>query len=216
MPNKKTIEEVQNKFKEKGLTLLDNNYKNSKTKIPCVNNEGYKFYMKLYIEKNNLSVIIDFDSLPRFRNKSIRNFYLPCICTECSNKYYATWSQLTIYNRSRCERCYKRQSNLETAVKQYLDTKNIKYKQQKTFLGCKIKRNLPFDFYLLDYNCVIEVQGRQHYYEQKNYGRSLEEQKKYDKTKKDYCLMNDIIFIEIPYYSVKNGDYKNIIDNILE
>ena len=93
--------------------------------------------------------------------------------------------------------------------------KDIKYIQQKTFIGCKMKRLLPFDFYLIDYNCVIEVNGRQHYYEVKKFNRTLKEQKQYDDFKRKYCFENDIIYIEIPYYNIKNKNYKMTIDNIL-
>lgn len=40
---KLTLEEVKEIYKSKGLDILDNVYKNTKTKINCVDSEGYKY-----------------------------------------------------------------------------------------------------------------------------------------------------------------------------
>lgn len=174
-----------------------------------------KYNMKLYIETHNIPVSVNFDkiSLSQFKVKST---LLSCSCIECNNEYYTTWNNLINKKKYRCGFCNKRESTLENIIKQYLKERKIKFVQQKTFIGCRYKRRLPFDFYLTEYNCVIEVQGRQHYYPNKYFNRTLEEQQKYDKIKKDYCFYNDIMFIEIPYYTINNDTYKNIINNILE
>lgn len=51
----------------------------------------------------------------------------------------------------------------EEKIEQYLKNKNIKYETQKTFPNCINKRPLPFDFYLPDYNLLIEFDGEQHF-----------------------------------------------------
>lgn len=51
----------------------------------------------------------------------------------------------------------------EDKIESILKEKHIKYFTQYSFADCKNKRPLRFDFYLPDYNCCIEYDGRQHY-----------------------------------------------------
>ena len=77
---------------------------------------------------------------------------------------------------------------------------------------------MPFDFYLIDYNTVIEVNGSQHYYENKVFERSLREQQEIDIYKKKCCEEHNIKFVEIPFWLIlqsKSNTYKKIIDNII-
>ena len=43
MPKKKTIEEVSSIFEKRGLHLCETEYKNSKTKMTCYDNNGYYY-----------------------------------------------------------------------------------------------------------------------------------------------------------------------------
>jgi len=54
-------------------------------------------------------------------------------------------------------------SGPELAIAAALNEIGIKYEMQKRFTGCKLKRRLPFDFYLPDYKALIEYQGEQHF-----------------------------------------------------
>jgi len=74
---------------------------------------------------------------------------------------------------------------------------------------------LPFDFYLLMHNILIEFDGKQHF-EPISYGMSSEKAEKSflklkqnDKIKNKYCLDNNINLIRIPY-TEKN------IENVLK
>lgn len=42
-----TIEQVENIFESKGLRLIDKTYKNTKTKINCIDSEGYKYALTI-------------------------------------------------------------------------------------------------------------------------------------------------------------------------
>ena len=90
----------------------------------------------------------------------------------------------------------------EQIIWQWLKEHNIKFTFQKTFSQCKNKHLLPFDFYLPEYNIVIEYQGQQHFeyipFFDKNYQNFTIRQER-DKIKKDFCLSNDIIFMPILY-----------------
>lgn len=96
-----------------------------------------------------------------------------------------------------CPNCYG--SKGEIAIKKFLDSKNIKYTQQKTFNDCKHKGLLRFDFYLDDFNTVVEFHGIQHFepiaYFGGEEGFKLTQER--DKIKKDYCATNGITMLEL-------------------
>ena len=87
----------------------------------------------------------------------------------------------------------------ETIIENYLKNQGLKYVVQKTFQDCKDKRLLPFDFYLPDFNILIEYQGDQHYQPVKIFGgdEAFIKIKKHDKIKKNYCIDQGIKFIEL-------------------
>lgn len=82
----------------------------------------------------------------------------------------------------------------------------------------KIKKELPFDFYLPVYNMCIEVQGEQHYKPTTFGGRSKLQsvkvflmQKKRDKIKEEYCLNNKIYLLKISYIDIQNNNYIKLL-----
>ena len=96
----------------------------------------------------------------------------------------------------------------ENTIWDLLKQHAIKFEFQKRFKNCKDKNTLPFDFFIPKYNLCIEFQGSQHYdpgfYIRKK--KSQEEgmkkyliQKKHDEIKKNYCIQNNINFLEIKY-----------------
>lgn len=96
----------------------------------------------------------------------------------------------------------------ENTIWNWLNYNKIKFEFQKRFSDCKDKNTLPFDFFIPKYNLCIEFQGSQHYdpgfYIRKK--KSQEEgmkkyliQKKHDEIKKNYCIQNNINFLEIKY-----------------
>jgi len=89
----------------------------------------------------------------------------------------------------------------ENLIKNYLINKNIKFKSSHIFKDCKNIKTLPFDFYLPDFNMCIEFDGVQHYKPIAFFGgeESLEQTKKRDKIKTNYCSKNNILLIRIKY-----------------
>ena len=73
-------------------------------------------------------------------------------------------------HESNCKICHDYTSNGEKAVMSYLKSTNIKYEHQKRFDWCADKQKLPFDFYLPEYNIIIEVDGKQHYEPTERFG----------------------------------------------
>ena len=106
-----------------------------------------------------------------------------------------------ILRGSGCPKCNT--SKGENAIADWLSKKNIVYKPQETFDDCKDKYVLRFDFYLPDYNILIEYNGKQHYEPIDFFGgqEGFEKNVKRDKIKENYCKENNITLIKIPYFA---------------
>lgn len=102
-----------------------------------------------------------------------------------------------------CPNCGSCNSIGEKAISDWFEEYNFSFQRQKTFDDCKDKIKLRFDFYLPDYNILIEYNGRQHYEPIEYFGgqKAFETQVLRDKIKKEYCQKNNILLFEIPYYS---------------
>ena len=98
-----------------------------------------------------------------------------------------------------CQMC--RESKGEASIKQFLNFYSINYVQEYSFVDCKNKNNLFFDFYLPDLNILIEYDGIQHYEPIIHFGgnKKFLEIKKKDEIKNKYCIYNNIKLIRIKY-----------------
>jgi len=106
-----------------------------------------------------------------------------------------------------CQICNESKGELQIRKILIIDNK-IKFKEQKTFNECKgVKRLLPFDFYLPDYNTCIEYDGEQHFEPIDFSGKGIREKdikafnnlKINDNIKTNYCLQNNINLFRIKY-----------------
>lgn len=93
------------------------------------------------------------------------------------------------------------ESHGERYIMNYLDEHNIKYESQKRFHDLKDKTYLSYDFYLPDYNTLIEYQGIQHYKEKEFFGgkKQFEKQQLHDKLKRKYAKNNGYKLLELKY-----------------
>ena len=83
---------------------------------------------------------------------------------------------------------------------------NENFIQQYKINDCKDKKELPFDFYLPDYNLCIEYDGEQHFKSINYFGgkeKYLQTQK-HDQIKNQYCKDNDIDLLRISYKDILN------------
>lgn len=101
----------------------------------------------------------------------------------------------------------------ERAIENVLNELGVIYVRQFIFDDCKDFRTLPFDFYLPKLNSIIEYDGEHHYMPvnfngiseeaaEFNYERTV----RHDKIKNEYCEMNGISLLRIPYSEFKNID----------
>lgn len=97
-----------------------------------------------------------------------------------------------------CPRCSD--SKGEEKISRILERMGIEFTRQKIYDKCKFIR-VPFDFYIPEYNILIEYNGIQHYKPIGLFGG--EEHLKYrqnnDNIKKNYCKENNIPLLIIRY-----------------
>ena len=71
------------------------------------------------------------------------------------------------------------------------------------------------DFYIIEYNLLIEFQGIQHERQTEYFGgeKQFEVQQEHDKRKRQYAKNHNINLLEIWYYDINN--IEEILDNYL-
>lgn len=108
-------------------------------------------------------------------------------------------SPTAFFNRTNpCKKC-SRKSKMEHDLMLAFDAHKICYTSNKTFpkdLGLK-----SYDFFLDDYNILIECQGSQHFKPNEFFGGEdrFEEQQKSDRIKKEYAKKNGIKLLYFAY-----------------
>jgi len=89
----------------------------------------------------------------------------------------------------------------ENTIKNWLENNKIKFIRNYQFEDCKRERALRFDFYLPEQNICIEFDGEHHFEENEYFGKgNLEYITKNDEIKNEYCSINNIQLIRIPYW----------------
>lgn len=119
-------------------------------------------------------------------------------CLNCNLIFNAQCS--TFLTTRGCPKCQRYKSKGEQLVQRYLTANNIIFETQKRFKDCN--NNLSsFDFCVYDSQKemhLIEVNGRQHYFESEYFDNLALIQKR-DQIKIDYCKNHNIDLIIIPY-----------------
>lgn len=154
--------------------------------------------VKEIIESKNNNIALNPEE---YINNSTRN--LKILCGRCNKNIFTT--SLIIYVkpdcRCICKSCNCIESASEERIRHFLENYNINFIPQYTFKDCRDKYVLPFDFYLPDYNKIIEFDGEQHY---RPAGFGLESHLRtvtHDKIKNEYCEKNNIDLLRIPYWN---------------
>lgn len=156
--------------------------------------EFLKDFSKL--NKNNISI------LGIYKNNRTK---IKCICNNCNTVFYA--NPKTLLKNSGCPICFI--SNGESIISNYLNINNINYVPQKRFYDLRGVNGgvLSYDFYLPDYNILIEYQGKQHYCPVDAFGGEeyYKIQIEHDNRKRNYAKSQNMRLLEICYV-----DYNNI------
>ena len=182
-----------------------------KAKVHSKDSFGYLYPQKIkYWSKNNKKS--PFEVAPKTSTKY--KFY----CEKCGKEFKTSPNKIIEQNRSlKCEKCTSPLGELK--IKEYLINNNIEFIPQKTFKYLIGVGNglLSYDFYLPQYNLLIEYQGEQHEKFVEGFHKSEEgflKQKEHDRRKKKYAKDNNIRLLEIWYYDFNNID--KVIENILK
>jgi very-short-patch-repair endonuclease len=140
---------------------------------------------------------------------------IPIICNTHGVFFQSVSSH--IHGKCGCPKC--KESKGEKRIRLFLEKNNINYTKNKRFDDCRDKKPLPFDFFIVDKNILIEYDGEQHTNKIRfGFGKYMTDELKQeylnliqrrDKIKDEYCLKNNIRLLRISY-----KDY-NEIETIL-
>lgn len=116
-----------------------------------------------------------------------------------------TWSVRAyhILNDSGCPSC--NQSKGERIIRDILISQSILFKEQYKFKDCVYKKELPFDFAIIDHDCsvlgLIEYDGIQHFKSFNHFGgeEGFRVRKARDSVKTDYCCNHSIPLLRVKY-----------------
>lgn len=228
-----TYEYVENVFKQYGYKLLEKEYIKNSQPLYCEDDEGYrykislqnlekgrnprKFSMKSNIENYmyNINVFIKKMNINAKTIEYVSNNKVKFLC-ECGEEFVTDTYKFISGEKRRCEKCTKKISGLELKVMEYFIRYNIRFIHQYSYSDCKNKRELPFDFYLPEFNTCIEVDGDQHFHlafvsDKERALQNFRKIKDNDEKKNAYCYNNNINLIRIPYWKIKNGSFENIL-----
>lgn len=132
-----------------------------------------------------------------------------CECNICGHIWSA--KPYNLLNGTSCPKC--NMSHGERAIIKYLNNYDIDYISQYSFddllgVGGGL---LSYDFYLPQYNMLIEYQGEFHDHTDRLRGEyEFQKQKIHDERKREYAQTHNIKLLEIWYYEFNN------IENILQ
>ena len=133
-----------------------------------------------------------------------------CICEICSHQWSASPAKLL--SKQGCPSC--NESIGERTINIFLSINKISYNKYHKYDGLVGVGGglLSYDFYLPQYNLLIEFQGKQHEQPIEHFGgeEKFEIQQEHDKRKREYAKAHNINLLEIWYYDIDN------IDTILE
>ena len=127
-----------------------------------------------------------------------KNIIWHCKC-ECGEECDVASHDLLTGNTKSCG-CMRTKSFGENKIAAILDAENIKYIREYTPESLSFKGR--FDFYLPDYNIMIEYDGIQHFIQGNGKFDNAEKfalTQKHDAIKTQWCKDNNIPLIRIPY-----------------
>lgn len=161
----------------------------------------FKLTLEEFIEKANKIHGVgryDYSKVNYINNKTL----VTIICHNHKKPYEFPQTPNDHLDGHGCNLCNKSQG--ENKIELFLMNNNIEFKKEKKFKDCKDKYQLPFDFYLPQYNLCIEFDGEQHFNPSSFSSRNTSEKEKlenlqyiqkHDKMKNDYCKKNGIILL---------------------
>lgn len=162
--------------------------------------------IKKYFDNSEYDIISTFEEYTGSKNSCLR-----CLCKD-HGEFNISWNNLNKFEG--CPVCHS--STGERKIFHYLKENNIKFEHPFRFNGLVGLggKKLSYDFYIPDYNLLIEYQGEQHEkpvlffssdinIAKQNFAKQVE----HDNRKRNYANTNGYNLLEIWYY-----DFNNIED----
>ena len=235
------IEDIKNEVQSYGFIPLFDVYEGCHKLFSVQDNDGYKGTLSL-VSMRRGAKISRFAKYNIFALENVRKYCIDnsidCIIPEqeykgwdypievicsCGEHYKTTLSHFINDNQHQCLNCSGSKSQNEKVIEEWLRGHGVNFIAQYKFEDCVYRKQLPFDFYLSDYCCCIEVDGEGHERPTRFNGVSLEKaQKLFDNTQKRdniktiYCQEHNIGLYRISYHDINNGNYKNILTSIIQ
>lgn len=134
------------------------------------------------------------------------NHRLEIKCFHCGKKRMVSPNEISRKGFIKCKKCSDGYTYPEKFMMEILSQLNIEYIPQLSASDFQWCENKEYDFYLPNYNTIIETHGMQHYDDVKGFFKTLEEEQANDKYKQELSLNNDIdeyIVIDCRYSELK-------------
>lgn len=233
-----------NKVKEEiisyGFIPLFDEYKGCHSLFTVQDKDGYKGTLSLvsmrrganisYFAKYNIYAL---DNLRKYcqdngieciiPDQEYKGWDLPLkVVCSCGKEYETTVSHFIHDNQHQCLDCSGSKSSNEKVIEEWFGLNNINFIPQYKFEDCVYHKSLPFDFYLPEYNCCVEIDGEGHERPTRFNGINkyraqllFEQTKIRDNIKTNYCKNHGVCLIRIDYRDIQNQNYKNILSSII-
>lgn len=144
---------------------------------------------------------------------------LKLLCS-CGNDFYVNLNHF-ISGKYQCNECRVKQSAIAACVELWLNKNKLCYEKEKVFEDCKDKKPLPFDFYLVEFNACIEVDGVGHYRpvafggDKEKAVALYQERVKNDKIKTEYCTKNNIPLLRLPFWIIEKEEHCSELEKFI-
>lgn len=137
---------------------------------------------------------------------------------ECGQTFECLYYKPFSVGRVYCPQCNQRVSKFALAISKFLESQDILFKREFIINSCRDKLPLPFDFWLKDYNALIEVDGQQHFEAIDCWGgeQGLQLTKLHDKIKTEYCQQWKIPLLRLSYLEIQDDSYKDKIIQFIQ
>lgn len=236
-----SYEEVKSEFEYRGYILVSKNYTNSKSllKFRCLKHSTEE--MRISYDKFKQGGGCKYCSYEILGDKrkmdieKVREYFESKNYSLITTEYYNSHQKLEYrcnlhydliqkislsnlkFNSGGCTLCNS-PSKAEDQIIEILYDLGISFQKQYRIKECKNIKPLPFDFAIFineQIVCLIEYDGIQHFKPIEYFGGEVafKETKKRDNIKSEYCQLNNIPLIRIPYWEYADIEY--ILLNIL-
>ncbi len=118
---------------------------------------------------------------------------------KCGTEFNVTpWAFLNKFHKQYCPICYYKKSKGEVIITQFFELNKIDYQKEFSFSDLPNKK---FDFFLPEFNSIIEYDGIQHFKAVDFFGgeQGFKDTQRRDIEKNQYCLDHHIKLFRIPY-----------------